>query len=158
MSNKGLHPLVYVAFRVGAFYASPKGKNIIEEHDKITTIHGSAFLGKAGRILTEEKMDLIERMISDNGCSKLYLIQKQEASFVISQADIYSITTDTPDLEKIPEYYRNRASSDMNFWFEIGQFVSTTYAEAASLRLLSSNRPLMDVLRECRTTLMLVTS
>lgn len=157
MKSSNMAKPVYIAFRVGGYYATPQGTSIVEQHNMISEVSDSVFLGKAGRSLTPGKIRSIEKTIAEEGSSKLYLIQRLDGCFEFHVADVFGLSRYAPEvIESIPEYYRNR-TAEMSLWFEIGRLSPCKEQEYRQLRLLSSGRPLHDVLTECRTTLMLVT-
>jgi hypothetical protein len=130
--------------------------NTIEAHNQALTKQGRVALAKFGQAGSATRVDLIKDQIERRTGTLLILVVKDQGRFFGFSAPLASIRRGEPDPQTAsvaPEYYA-RLEGIGSLWFTVeSPFVARDISE---FRLLSNGRPLVDVVRECRTSSMLV--
>lgn len=99
-----------IALRFSNSFAPECGT--IQAHNELISSKGYVWYGKLGSKISEK----VVRDILENDEPKILLIHSGAAGRYWAYID--AIQSDTPPLEEIPEYYRNRAS-DFASWFRV---------------------------------------
>jgi hypothetical protein len=113
--------------------------------------------GKVGRKLASEKLGLVKKAINTSQRVLMIMIRKTNRGFKAFAAAFYDIHVEgyKPNLKLVPEYYRD-AAPDIAMWLEIGQLTNMTTTRLSRFKLMSNERPLIETLSICGTSLMLI--
>jgi hypothetical protein len=127
--------------------------NTIKAHNDVVDRLGLVTVAKFGKPGTAK---LVERLNEKIGRACLILVAKENGRFLGFQSRLSSMHRGSPTPEMIsasPAYYGDIGET-AGLWFTARD--PFTECDLASLRLSSNQRPLLDVLRECRTSSMLI--
>jgi hypothetical protein len=130
--------------------------NTVEAHNQAIQLSGRVAMAKFGDPGTRTRYEKIKNQIDDNVETLLILVSKQGDRFFGFQSRLSSIHYGKPNAQIIsiaPDYYRAEEWPG-RLWF----IVSSPFLSCAleGLCLSTNHRPLLDVVRECRTASMLV--
>jgi hypothetical protein len=127
--------------------------NTVEAHNEVAKKLGTVTVAKFGK---PGALDLVEKLTQQMGRTSLILVAKRDSHFLGFQSRLSSVVRGKPTAKMMstaPTYYAN-IREVAGLWFTVtGPF---TDCDLAVFRLSSNQRPLLDVLRECRTPSMLV--
>jgi hypothetical protein len=140
--------------------------DVVTEHNKVFNESGSVWVGKFGASWHKPKCDDYNNAISHGQKIYLYLVTKNESGFIGYRAKICEvILSDCKRTLIYPEYYHllgrqpilldTALAAKPSMWFHLSEPLRLHALE--KLKLFTNKRPLIDVLKECRSTLMLVT-
>jgi hypothetical protein len=127
----------------------------VEAHNQVIRLIGRVAIAKFGSPGTLGRCERIRSQIGNGIETLLILVAKQGDRFRGFQSRLSSIHYGKPSAEIVniaPDYYAGQE------WPELWFIASTPFVSCAleGLCLLTSQRPLLDVIRECRTASMLV--
>jgi hypothetical protein len=148
----------HIVMRVGSEFFNNSNSNLIEEHNKICNEFSFVFFGKSGKVMSENKINLIkDQANSKNGI--LFILVKRDGPvlkvFTAPLYEIKSLKKSMPELKYVPKYYHDVVSK-ITTWFKIGHIKVSNINFIESLNVVSSDTPILKVLASCRTSLMLV--
>jgi hypothetical protein len=127
--------------------------NTIEAHNDVVQSMGVVAVAKFGKPGT---VNLVERLKEQIGRTHLVLVAKRDGRFLGFESPLASVHRGNPTPEIIsaaPTYYA-KIGEIAGLWFTVcSAFID---CDLAAFRLSSNQRPLLDVLRECRTSSMVV--
>ena len=128
----------------------------VEAHNKVVDKIGRVALAKFGNPGTLARVETLKAQIEQGVETFLVLVVKQNNRFFGYQAGLTSVHYGAPDRKIIriaPPYYSDLGLS-ADLWFTVASpFVACALRD---FRLSTNHRPLLDVIRECRTASMLV--
>lgn len=136
-------------------YAIVNGQkhDVIEAHNEVLRSKKVVALGKFGKPFSRAGRKVVQRQLDEGVQTFLYLVFKSKGQFLACRAPIQSLHPDRPDSDlraPFPDYYVKKPS----YWFVLsGELVK---ADLGQLVLTSNSRPLLDVVAETRTPLMIV--
>lgn len=128
----------------------------VEIHSRIVEARGRVALAKFGQAGTDARVGQLQAQIERGVRTLLILITKREKEFIGYQSELRSVHRGKPTLEILsaaPEYY-SQLDLDPQLWFLLENSFKQT--DLAKFRLTTTQRPLIDVISECRTSSMLV--
>ena len=139
--------------------------DVITEHNSVFDKAGSVAVGKFGVSWHQSKCDEFSACIKNGSTIYLLLVSRTAKGFNGFRARIRDIQlANNKILPQFPPYYNllNRQPSlretalatKPSMWFRIAERLKPY--PLLNLSLLTNKRPLLDVLNECRTTMMLV--
>jgi len=149
---------LHVVMRTGAIHFEKIEGNLVEEHNGIAKQQGYVYLGKAGRRMGETKIHRVRNSIQELAASRFIVVFRERTKykgFYAPLLDLQLHTDFTPDKKYYPKYYKN-IIHDITMWFKIGVFEPVPSKKLESYLLALNNNPLLDTLRNCRTSLLLV--
>lgn len=127
----------------------------IEAHNDVAKANGRLALAKFGNPGTGSRVDKLKAQIEEGTETRLILVVKREDKFLGYQAPLSAIHHGKPGAlaSLAPTYYAKTGETPL-LWFVVNS--PFTRCELAGLRLVTSHRPLVAVMGECRTATMLV--
>jgi hypothetical protein len=129
--------------------------NTVEAHNQVTRSIGRVAFAKFGNPGSRARCERIKEQIDNQVETFLILVAKQGERYLGFQSRLSSVHYGKPSPEILsiaPNYYREQESPGL--WF-----ITSTPFMSCDLRafcLSTNGRPLLDVIRECRTASMLV--
>lgn len=147
----------HVVLRIGSYNERNIGENVIELHNQVAKELGSVFLGKAGRGFSEQNAQRLERALSSGQECKLILVTRKGSHVEGYGAYLKRVlpTGERPDKCRVPKYYQDLLD-EIDLWFEIGELNPLVLEVMTKLELFSNQRPLIETILTCRTSLMIV--
>lgn len=127
-----------VALRFADNFAPDEGT--IAAHIEVLDAKGFVWYGKLGSAVSKK---VINEILSNNQ-PKILLIHSGKASRY--WAYVEKIQHETPELEFIPEYYRDNVGN-FKTWFKVIKFEKAPNSVLGSCIVASSQRPLSEVSR-----------
>ncbi|SEF86803.1 hypothetical protein SAMN04487934_104115 [Eubacterium ruminantium] len=127
-----------IALRFADNFAPDRGTIIA--HNEIIEKHGFVWYGKLGSPVSQK---IINDVLANN-TPRILLIHSGKAARYWTHVD--RIQRDLPDIEYIPEYYRNNVDS-FRTWFKIIRFEEAPKNVLSTCVVSSSKRPLNEVSR-----------
>ena len=131
--------------------------NTIEAHNEVIVKAGRVALAKFGAPGTKERIQKLELQIEKGITTRLILIAKNGNDFFGYQSPVTVVYRGPPTASLTalaPPYYRN-LDTEGSLWFVVESVF--TRVDLNGFLLNSSGRRLSDVVKECRTSAMLVT-
>lgn len=129
--------------------------NTIEEHNAISLEKGEVSFGRVGRPPATSKIEQLKERIKQ-GQASFYLVSRKGEHVSMWKAPLFDVFENRcPDDSTIPEYYRSY-KRQINLWFKIGTITPIEDSEKYELFLMSNNRPIVQVVQECRTSFFFV--
>jgi hypothetical protein len=130
--------------------------DVIEEHNAAFRANGKVAVAKFGTPFSRVVFGAITQAIRANAAT-LYLVTKEDDEFFAWAGRIVSIGTfsgaESGLVDLFPEYYRSLLNAPTSYLC-LGSELRE--ASLRGLMLASNTRPVLDVMRECRTAMMLV--
>lgn len=138
--------------------------DVVSEHNKVLKREGVVALGKFGAAMPRNKLDALAAEIRQGPRTWFYLVTKHGDTFQAVRAiikDVFPAGGEKERSVKCPAYYREMGlHTELGFkpsmWFLLSS--QLTPCTLDHLYLVSNQRPLLKVLHECRTTMMVVTA
>jgi hypothetical protein len=131
--------------------------DVVDEHCKVFAREGVVAVGKFGAPMPVLQCLQLGEQLAGGVETWLHLVFKKGGSFNGLRGrvkELFLANDKRATFLKYPNYYAQLPVKP-SLWFVLSSQLEPYSLE--SLRLQSNARPLLDVLRECRTTLMLVT-
>lgn len=149
--------VLHLALRVRSeAQISYKVLDVVAEHNKVIIKQGSVAVAKYGASLHSRNIERLKKVIKNGKAPCLILISKIEGSFTGVKAQIHDVITNESNGNApapTPSYYKD-VDQVVAFWVVVSStFVPVSLKE---FKLVSNKRLLLDVLQECRTSMMLV--
>lgn len=126
--------------------------DVIQEHNDIFDRDGQVTLAKFGRNPAASKVERLRLQIERGQRTNLFLVCRDKKEFQGFSCTIATLST-TEATAECPEYY-NDVELDPGLWITLDSAIKP--ASLKGLRLVLNQKPLLDVLAECRTSMMLV--
>lgn len=130
--------------------------DVISEHNKTHAACGYVAVAKFGSVLERTKLKRLRDAVRNADGTRLCIIVKRGGkfeSFSSEIRDVYLADEVRSIKLKHPDYY-GQISTKPSMWFVLKSALEPCSIE--KLQLDSSKRPLRSVLKECRTSMMLV--
>jgi hypothetical protein len=130
--------------------------NVVDEHNAVYERHGAVGFGKFGAPLSNRIIREIEAKTTER--PRLFVVVKRQGKFFGWQAAIKSVQEKWSSGEQgapVPDYYLQLSNRPSSAIFLKSRFRPT---DLKDLYLTSNDRPLLEVMSECRTSVMLVRS
>lgn len=130
--------------------------NTVDAHNEVIRRLGQAWIAKFGTPGTEERANTLKFQIEQGRKTFLVLVAKRGMRFLAHEAPLVSIhygRADSQILKLAPEYY-SRLDQSAALWLAVRRLLQLS--DLARFRLASNQRPIVEVLSECRTASMLV--
>ena len=124
--------------------------DVVEKHNDVVDRHGAVWLGKLGRTLALPRIEMLNKQITLNIPTFLYLVKGNRRKSTPYKATIISISRDFPKKEKalIPPYYaEKKLLKFMNAWFKIGHIEQVEMSDLKNLKTINSIFPLEETLQ-----------
>jgi hypothetical protein len=143
MSEKILHLVIRFSdsmFSVG---------NVVERHNEIVDKHGAVWFGKLGGTLALSRIEMLNKQISQNVPTFIYLVKGSRRKSTPYKATIISISREFPKKEKdlIPPYYtEKKLLTFMNAWIKIGHIKQVEISSMRKLKTINSIFPIEETL------------
>ena len=139
-------------------YSNYRRTDFIAEHKKVISQNGYAWMLKAGKKSSTEKID---RVLTDGGYLILKSPVKEGNNYYVAIFD--SFMENTPDDKNgYPEYYNNFMDDMYDAlayqWFRIRNIYRMEAVEADKIVLQTNNKKISEVLETTRTAVMFVQS
>lgn len=131
----------------------------IVEHKKILEKYGYVWIGKAGRPLAIQNIELLCSEIEKGHPTYLFLVTKGCKGYIFHRADILDVRQDLPNKErkKVPVYYRPpRFSPWVRLWLKVKRIVKLDTKSTRRIIVYSSGQPLTTALTTSMSGLFLV--
>jgi hypothetical protein len=134
------------------------GGSVVAAHNEVARRHGRVFFGKVGRRIASSRLAVLRQNLSERRRARLMLVQRAGEDFRVFSAPLLGISPEgqIPNSQFIPPGCHDFIS-EVGMWLEIGEIKEIGANELHDMVLLSNARPVMDVMVECRTAMMLVT-
>ena len=129
----------------------------VESHNEVIRRSGQVALGKFGSAGSHARQKAISEQIGEGVVTQLILVGKSDGRFIGVCAPLSAIMFGPLSAEfsvYAPDYY-SRLPTRPSLWFVVRQTFQP--CSLRSLQMASSQRPLLAVMKECRTSSMLVT-
>ena len=148
---------LHLVVRIGSYQERNLGKDVVSAHNEVVERCDRVMFGKAGRILSADRLQAIRDALAEGAESKLIVVQRLRDGFVCHAAPILSLPQSSyqPNARLVPRYYHDLIN-DIRLWVEIGMLVPVKEAFLQSMSLTSNAHSLLATLNSCRTSLMLV--
>ena len=130
--------------------------NVVSEHSKVFAQEGIVAVGKFGAPLPFLKCIELAENLKRGAETWLYLVFKKENLFQGFRGrvkDVFRTDDNRYAVLKCPDYY-TQLPVKPSMWFVLSSQLESYPVQRLNLR--SSDRPLIDVLAECRTPMMFV--
>ena len=130
--------------------------DVVEAHNEIVAKLGKVALGKFGHSGSKTRADRLQKQIEDGYETRLLLVSKVMGNFCGFKAPLSAISFGRPTSDMVdftPPYYRELDEQPLLWFIASGPFVETSLSR---LHLATNDRPLLNVLGQCRTSTMLI--
>jgi hypothetical protein len=130
--------------------------NIIDAHNELAGEHGPIWFAKFGAPPSAGVVDVLQSQIAEGLNASLILGKKEGGVFVGFSAKLQAIILSAPTAEmrnRSPAFYEEMHMTPSSWFCVEGPFQAT---DLGNYRLKSNKRPLVEVMRQTRTSLMLV--
>ena len=130
--------------------------NTLDAHNEVARRTGRVAVAKFGQPGTKLRAEVLRTQIRQQRKTWLVLVSKRGSQFLGFQAPLISVHhgMPTPDIRKIAPPYYEKLDQVAELWLTVeGPFVA---ADLRRFRLATNQRPLLEVISECRTSSMLV--
>ncbi len=110
----------------------------IAEHIKILNQHDSVWMGKFGVGCSQQIIELANNQINNGHVVRIYLVNGCKFTHSADVIEMIGVGGDggrSPDVSRVPEYYRN---TKCKVWFHIKNIEKPIKSEIQSLRLFKS--------------------
>ena len=147
----------HLVMRIARYAETVVGKtDVIEAHNEVARREGRVSLAKFGRSVSQARLAGIRNQIENGVPAYVILVFRVAVWFTGFSARLRTIVDDgtSPPKTSIPTYYDDLEVGDASCWFELDGPLTQT--ELDGLRLTTNDRPLLEVLKECRTSLLFV--
>jgi hypothetical protein len=156
MANLG--HAVHIVLRMAPFTRVHGRKvNVVDAHNEIIKKIGRVAFAKFGSSGTDERVSKLNAQIEEGIKTFLIIIGKQESDFVGFQGQLSSVYRGklTAQIDQITPTYYGELDMTAGLWFIL--CTPLTRCNPKKFFLVTNERPLLDVVSECRTSSMLVT-
>lgn len=114
----------------------------IKEHNTIIKKHGECYIGKAGRAISVDKINLL---MASTANKWIIVVKRVSGLYQFYKAPLIIVVKRRPDSKLIPEYYRD--SKHISAWFNVGgEFLLMGKEEVVTWVVKSSKFPVIKVL------------
>jgi hypothetical protein len=139
--------------------------DVVSEHNRVFDETGSVAVGKYGASWPQFKCDDINTDIEDGAMICLFIVWHTKGGYKGYRARIREVfLSGSKKNPPFPAYYNSLGqqrrladallTSKPSMWFHLSERLKPY--TLMNLRLLTNDRPLLDVLSDCRSTIMLV--
>lgn len=144
---------VKVVLRIGSIDSAPCDP--ISSHNEIANNHDQSKFGWVGRPFSASAFNLILKELRHQ--PEFVLVRRSAESWEVYSAKLKDMELSPCQIDSrlVPRYYHHLIR-DIRIWFTIGLFEknSAPIEKLRSISLVSNGRCLLDVLKSCRTSLM----
>ena len=123
--------------------------DVIDKHNEVVNQHGAVWFGKLGGTLSFSRIEMLNKQITQNISTFVYLVQGNRRKSTPYKAKIFSLSRDLPKKEKalIPPYYaEKKLIKYMNAWVKIGHIEKVELSSMKNLKTINSIFPLEETL------------
>lgn len=137
--------LKHLLIRYSDKLAPPEG--MIHLHNQMIKDYGYVWMGKFGRPISENNLNMLKLQIEQKKPTYLFLVQKFEKNYLITVAEIASFSKSLirEELDKVPSYYRQN-HKNVGTWFKIKKFYNIDNSILTKTLIASSGIPAIKTL------------
>lgn len=144
----------YIILRYSDKLAPPPGT--IKLHEEVIKKHGSVWLGKFGRRISDQVVDRLKNQIKAQKPTYIFLTQALgKQKFMIHAGLLENIERKIDEQDLIPQYYHDR-SDRISTWFRISRFMKLSPKVLTVLIGRSSGVPIFRTLSQTVAAMLLV--
>jgi hypothetical protein len=137
-----------------------RGVSIIDEHSRVAEEQGQVMFGKFGATLGRARLQSLEASLKTE-CPPRLIVVIKKGDYVGFAAILAGVGSDAPAQAEacfVPRFYERLEEHQErpSTWFKLASAFEPV--DLSSFFLATSGRPLLDVISETRTTMMLVRS
>jgi hypothetical protein len=153
MSEPSIHVAVRIPIksRVGTMMV-----DVIQAHNEAAEKWGLTTFAKFGRLPSSASLKQLSSQLEEGRECYLVLVAKVDQTFVGFEAPLVSVHVGRPTstLTTVAPRYYSQLVEEGQLWLSISRGFKDS--DLSKWRLRSSKRPLLEVVRECRTSLIFV--
>lgn len=142
-TNSKARSPVHVLLRYSDKYADI---NTVGAHNDVAEKHGSVWLGKIGRPISDRNMSVLSKQINEKKPTYLYLSKRlAPGEYECFKAPLLEIQFDEPDKKLVPSYYSEKNITWMvKFWMRTGCFKLVKKDEFEGLIVASTGKGALE--------------
>lgn len=123
--------------------------DVVSNHNEVVKKHNAVWFGKLGGTLSLSRIELLNKQISQNIPTFVYLVKGNRKKSTPYKAQILTISRDFPKKEKdlIPPYYsEKKLIKYMSVWIKIGYIEKVEITDLKNFKTINSIYPLEETL------------
>jgi hypothetical protein len=123
--------------------------DVVSIHNEVVKRHNAVWFGKLGGTLSFSRIELLNKQISENKPTFVYLVKGNRRKSTPYKAQALAVTRDFPKKEKdlMPSYYaEKKLLKYMTVWIKIGYIDRVEMRDLKNLKTINSIFPLEETL------------
>jgi hypothetical protein len=135
-----------------------RGVETIKAHQDLIDLHGSVWLGKIGRPLSNANIRSLNQQIADGIPTYLYLTKRVGAGdYECHSGLMQELTTSSPNKELIPKYYEeNNIPWMVKLWVKFSELKVIKKSELAEFKIASTGKGAVETFQKSVISLFMV--